>query len=299
MKNYNDIATDGGSDVLGQVAEQLDRLNQRLGRIRTMIAVMSGKGGVGKSTVTACMADALTRSGIRTGVMDADLNGPCMMQMMGVSDFKPLSRNGSMAAARNEFGIPVMSMGMFLPSEYTPLVWEANTQQGAYTWRSMVEMSALRELLSDTDWGDLDVLLIDLPPGAERLQNLADLLPNLSGTVVVTTPSLVAMKVVGRSISMATEIAKVRVVGVIENMSAMVCPACDYRDQFFRGDSTVKDLAEAHNVPYLGAIPYDQGLAYCLDSGESYLKHHPSKPAAAAILEITQRMVSGIKPQFS
>lgn len=299
MKTYNDIATDGGSDVLGQVAEQHDRLARRLKRVETMIAVMSGKGGVGKSTVTACVADALTRKGMRTGVLDADLNGPCMTQMMGVSEYETAPRNGAMSAARNEFGIPVMSMGMFLPDEITPLVWEANTQQGAYTWRSMVEMSALRELLSDTDWGDLDVLLIDLPPGAERLQNLADLLPNLAGAVVVTTPSSVAMKVVGRSIAMAVNITGVNVIGVIENMSAMVCPACGHRDRFFPETSTVKDLAGVHGVPYLGAIPYDQRLAHCLDHGESYLKHHSTKPASDAILGIAQRMVSWIQPSAS
>ncbi|MXX97486.1 MAG: Mrp/NBP35 family ATP-binding protein [Rhodothermaceae bacterium] len=299
MKNYNDIATDGGSDVMGQVAEQHDRLGRRLKRIGSMIAVMSGKGGVGKSTVTASLADALTRRGIRTGVLDADLNGPCMARMMGVRDFKPSPKNGSMTAARNEFGIPVMSMGMFLPDERTPLVWDANSQRGAYTWRSMVEMSALRELLSDTDWGDLDILLIDLPPGAERLQNLVDLLPNLAGAIVVTTPSVVAMKVVGRSISMATDITNVEVVGVIENMSVVVCPACGHQDKFFGETSIVKDLAAAHDVPYLGEIPFDHRLADCLDHGQSYLQTYRSKPAATAILSIAERVFSWTKTESS
>lgn len=299
MKNYNDIATDGGSDVMGQVAEQHDRLGQRLKQIGSMIAVMSGKGGVGKSTVTASLADALTRRGIRTGVLDADLNGPCMARMMGVPDFKPSPKNGSMTAARNEFGIPVMSMGMFLPDERTPLVWDANSQRGAYTWRSMVEMSALRELLSDTDWGDLDMLLIDLPPGAERLQNLVDLLPNLAGTIVVTTPSVVAVKVVGRSISMATDITNVEVVGVIENMSVVVCSACGHQDKFFGETSIVEDLAAAHDVPYLGEIPFDHRLADCLDHGQSYLQTHRSKPAATAILSIAERVFSWTKTKSS
>lgn len=299
MKNYNDIATDGGSDVMGQVAEQHDRLGRRLKRIGSMIAVMSGKGGVGKSTVTASLADAMTKMGIRTGVLDADLNGPCMARMMGVLDFKPSPKNGSMTAARNEFDVPVMSMGMFLPDERTPLVWDANSQRGAYTWRSMVEMSALRELLSDTDWGDLDVLLIDLPPGAERLQNLVDLLPNLAGAIVVSTPSVVAMTVVGRSIAMATDIANIEVVGVVENMSVVACPACDYQEKFFPGTSMVEDLAAAHGVPYLGEIPFDPRLADCLDHGQSYLQTHQSQPAAAAILSIAEQVFSWTKTKSS
>lgn len=284
---------------MGQVAEQHDRLGRRLKRIGSMIAVMSGKGGVGKSTVTASLADALTKMGIRTGVLDADLNGPCMARMMGVLDFKPSPQNGSMTAARNEFDVPVMSMGMFLPDERTPLVWDANSQRGAYTWRSMVEMSALRELLSDTDWGDLDVLLIDLPPGAERLQNLVDLLPNLAGAIVVSTPSVVAMTVVGRSISMATDIANIEVVGVVENMSVVACPACDYQEKFFSGNSMVEDLAAAHDVPYLGEIPFDPRLADCLDHGRSYLQTYRSQPAGTAILSIAEQVFSWTKTKSS
>jgi len=259
--------------------------------------VMSGKGGVGKSTVTACLADGLTRLGVSTGVLDADLNGPCMARMMGVKDHKPSSQNGAMIAARNAYGVPVMSMDMFLPEDETPLVWEAPSQQGAYTWRSMVEMSALRELLSDTDWGDLDVLLIDLPPGAERFQNLADLLPDLTGAVVVSTASQTAMTVVSRSISMALNIAEVEVVGLVENMSTMVCPECGYKDRVFIGVETVEELARRHGVPYLGAIPFNVGLADFLETGRSYIEMHAEHPAAHAILEVAQRVHFWLKNQ--
>ena len=290
MKTYHDIGTDGGSDVLGQVTEQQDRLSMRLEKVESIFAVMSGKGGVGKSTLTACLADALTRTGVRTAVLDADLNGPCMPHMMGIADHVPVPKNGSMTVASNEFGISVMSMGLFLRNERAPLVWEANSQQGAYTWRAMVEMSALREMLSDTNWGDLDILLIDLPPGAERLQNLSDLLPSLAGCIVVSTPSQVAMAVVSRSISMAVDIANVNVVGLVENMSAVTCPSCGYRDEIFTGDTTVKELALLHGVPYLGAIPFDPKIADCLDRGQSFLRMNETSPAAHAIFDVAQRI---------
>lgn len=290
MKTYYDIGTDGGSDVLGQVAEQQDRLSRRLETVRSILAVMSGKGGVGKSTLTACLADALTRIGMRTGVLDADLNGPCIPHMMGVGDYVPVPRNGSMTAAYNEFGVSVMSMGLFLGSGRTPLVWEASSQQGAYTWRAMVEMSALRELLSDTDWGDLDVLLIDLPPGAERLQNLSDLLPSLSGCIVVSTPSQVAMAVVSRSISMAVDIANVNVIGLVENMSTIACLSCGNQDRIFTGETTVEELAFSHGVPYLGAIPFDPRITDCLDRGQSFLKMNQTSSAAQAMFNIARRI---------
>ncbi len=258
---------------------------------------MSGKGGVGKSTVTACLADGLTRLGVRTGVLDADLNGPCMARMMGVKDHKPSPQNGAMIAARNAFGVPVMSMDMFLPEDETPLVWEASSQQGAYTWRSMVEMSALRELLSDTDWGDLDVLLIDLPPGAERLQNLADLLPNLTGAIVVSTTSQTAMTVVSRSILMALNVADVRIAGVVENMSTMICSECGSKEYMFTGAETVEELAERHGVSYLGAIPFNVTLADFLETGRSYIEAHAGHPVTHAILNVAQRVHFWLKNQ--
>lgn len=282
---------------MGQVAQQHDRLKERLARIGSVFAVMSGKGGVGKSTVTACLADGLTRLGVRTGVLDADLNGPCMARMMGVKDHKPSPQNGAMIAARNAYGVPVMSMDMFLPEDETPLIWEASSQQGAYTWRSMVEMSALRELLSDTDWGDLDVLLIDLPPGAERLQNLADLLPDLTGAIVVSTASQTAMTVVSRSILMALNVADVRIAGVVENMSTMICSECGCKEQMFIGAETVEELAERHSVPYLGAIPFNITLADHLETGRSYIEAHAGHPAAHAILDVAKRVHFWLKGQ--
>lgn len=292
MKTYNDIATDGGSNILEQVSEQHERLKTRLAAVRHIVAVASGKGGVGKSTITATLAHALQQSAHSVGVLDADLNGPSMAQMMGVRDHTPHVLEGAMAPAQTATDIAVMSMDLFLPADATPLVWRADSQQNAFTWRSMVEMSALRELLSDTHWGELDVLLIDLPPGADRIQNLADLLPDLSGLVVVTTPALVAQMVVSRSLTLTTEVAGVSVLGLIENMSSYACPVCHHEEKLFPEASNTKALARQHDLEYLGSIPFDSQLAQSLDHGESYLSSWPDRPASRAIESVAERIAN-------
>lgn len=291
MKTYHDIASDGGSKILEQVTEQQQRLKARLASVRQIVAIASGKGGVGKSTVTATLASSLQRSSCAVGVLDADLNGPSMARMMGVRQFTPQVRDVSMTPARAHNDVAVMSMDLFLPADSTPLLWRAPSQQNAYTWRSMVEMSALRELLSDTHWGDLDILLIDLPPGADRIHNLADLLPDLTGVIVVTTPAAVAQMVVSRSITLATDVAQVPVVGLIENMSSFACPACHHTEQLFPAAPDTKALADQHDLDYLGSIPFDSRLAQSLDHGRSFLSDWPDSPAGRAIQSISDLVI--------
>ncbi len=290
MKSYHDIASDGGSNVLEQVSVQRKHLEERLADVRHIVAVASGKGGVGKSTVTACLASALNRKGYAAGVLDADLNGPSMAHMMGVQDHIPYSRDDAMTPALSHGRIPIMSMDLFLPPGSTPVIWQAPTQRGAYTWRSMVEMSALRELLADTHWGTLDIMLVDLAPGADKLQNLADLLPNISGTLIVTTPTAVAQMVVGRSITMASDVAQVPVIGLVENMSGNTCRRCGHEEALFTGNPAAHKLAQRHDIAYLGRIPFDARLAYCLDEGISFLKDYPESTAGKAILSIADAL---------
>ena len=288
MKTYHDIASDGGSRILEQVSEQHERLTARLSSVRHIVAVASGKGGVGKSTLTATLAAALGQLSCRVGILDADLNGPSMARMMGVRRHVPKATNGSVSPAMAVGDVAVMSMDMFLPADSTPLLWRAPSQQNAFTWRSMVEMSALRELLSDTDWGELDVLLIDLPPGADRIQNVADLLPDLSGVIIVTTPAAVAQMVVSRSITLATDIAGVAVIGLVENMTSFACPACHHQQRLFPEAPDTRGLAEEHNLDYLGSIPFDSQLARHLDDGQCFVSTSPDSPASRAILSMAR-----------
>ena len=296
MKTYHDIASDGGSDILGQVKDQQIRLRERLAAVGHIVAIMSGKGGVGKSTVTANLAAALALDALRVGILDGDLNGPSIARMAGVRGHTPSEENAGMTPATAADGVKVMSMDLFLPQDATPVMWEAPTQHSAYTWRSMVEMAALRELLADTAWGDLDILLVDLAPGSDKLPNLADLLPRLSGAIVVSGPTEVSHMVVARSIAMAVQVTDAPLIGVVENMGLHVCAACGREEPLFPAEGATEALAQRHKVAFLGSIPFDPRIALMADRGESYLRQHGKRPAAKAFRRLARDLRAFLAP---
>ncbi len=282
MKNYRDITGDGGSNVVGQVTEQLDRVNARLASVRHIVAVMSGKGGVGKSSVAVNLASALAVQGSAVGILDPDINGSTVPKMTGVRG-QPLRRGATgMIPPVNSLNMPVMSIELLLRDDRAPVRWNAPTQQDAYTWRGMMEMGAIREFLSDTEWGTLDFLFIDLPPGTDKLPNIVGLLPRISGTVVVTIPSHVSQFVVAKSIRVAKELLKTPVVGLVENMSSYVCRHCGEEETLFPGGN-VEGMAAEENVPYLGKIPFDPRIAAAADEEVSFMVQHGDTPAGKAI----------------
>lgn len=289
MKTYKDIIGDGGSNIVSQVTEHVDRVQARMASVQHVVAVMSGKGGVGKSSVTVNLAAALAMQGYTVGLLDADINGPSLAKMTGVRGHGlPLGDTG-LRPATSDLGLRVMSIDLFLPDDAAPVLWEAPTQRDAFTWRGMMEMNALRELLADTEWGTLDYLLIDLPPGTDKLPNLVDLLPHLSGTVIVTLPSGVSQFVVSKSITMATDLLQTPIIGLIENMGAYVCPHCGETETLFPAGDVVA-LAQKHDVPFLGSIPFDPRLADCADSGTLFVHTHPDTLAARAIRALADRV---------
>lgn len=283
MKRYRDITGDGGSDVLGQVLEQQARLRRRLEGVKSIVAVLSGKGGVGKSTLTAALAGCFATSGWRVGVLDADLNGPAMAKMLGVRGRRLQMVADAIEPPVSALGVRVMSMDLLLASDSTPLGWQAPTQAEAHTWRGSMEAQALREFLADTHWGELDALLIDLPPGTERLGPVAGLVPALAGTVVVTIPSEVSHLAVGRSIT-ATRQAGIPVLGLVENMGGL-----------FPGPDAAAFAAEA-GVPFLGSVPFDPALAAAADRGEPFAGGLSASPAARAFDAIAARIRAAIAP---
>jgi ATP-binding protein involved in chromosome partitioning len=277
MKRYRDIAGDGGSNIVGQVEAQQARLTTRLQEVRAIVAVVSGKGGVGKSSVTANLAAACARAGDRVGVLDADLNGPTMAKMLGVRGAPLVVGAGGVTPPASALGIRVMSMDLLLADDATPLAWQAPSQAEAHTWRGSMEANALREFLADTEWGALDLLLVDLPPGTDRLATVVGLLPALAGLVVVTIPSDVSSLVVRKSITVAQQIAA-PVLGVIENMAGLFPGAGGER------------LANESGVPFLGRVPFDPELAAAADRGEPYVTGAPEAPAARALSAIAARL---------
>ena len=290
MKTWHDIATDGGSDVAGQVAMQADRLAERLSGIRHIVAVMSGKGGVGKSTVAVNLAAALARNGAHIGLVDGDINGPSLGRMTGVQAVALSQRTkGTVSPPETTLGVQVMSMALFLHDETTPVAWNASSQSGGAAWRGLREAGALRELITDTAWGALDMLLVDLPPGSDRLPTLADVTLRMDAVVVVTIPSVVALDAVGRSVRMIQEHLDVSSLGLVENMASHTCPHCGQADPLYSPGRTDR-LAEALDVPVLARIPFDPALGMAADEGHSYLCEHPDRPAARAFTELADRL---------
>lgn len=290
MKTWHDIATDGGSDVAGQVGVQADRLAERLRGIRYIVAVMSGKGGVGKSTVAVNLAAALARAGARVGLVDGDINGPSLGRMTGVQATTLSQRTeGAVSPPQTTWGVRVMSMALFLRDETTPVAWDAPSQSGGAAWRGLREASALRELIADTVWGALDMLLVDLPPGSDRLPTLADVAPRIDAAVVVTIPSAVALDVVGRSVRMIQEHLDVSSLGLVENMASHTCPHCGQADPLYAPGRTDR-LAKSLNVPVLARIPFDPVLGMAGDEGRSYVHEHPDRPAARAFTELAHHL---------
>jgi ATP-binding protein involved in chromosome partitioning len=283
MKKYRDIAGDGGSNIVGQVEAQQARMGARLAEVKAIVAVVSGKGGVGKSSITANLAGAFALAGARVGVLDADLNGPSMATMLGVRGRTLAVGAAGVEPPAGALGIRVMSMDLLLADDATPLAWDAPSQAEAHTWRGAMEANALREFLADTAWGALDVLLVDLPPGTDRLAMVTGLVPALSGTVIVTIPSDVAHLIVRKSITVARA-ASAPVLGVIENMAGM-----------FPGPGA-EALARESGVPFLGRVPFDPGLATAADRGQPYVAAAPEAPAARALTSIAAALRDVLTP---
>jgi ATP-binding protein involved in chromosome partitioning len=294
VKSYRDLQGDGGSNIAGQVAAQQARLASRMASIRATVAVVSGKGGVGKSSVTANLAAALTARGLAVGVLDADLNGPSLGKMLGVRGQALRVEADGVRPAVSAEGIRVLSMDLLLPGDDTPVVWDAPTQADAHTWRGSMEGTALREFLTDTAWGTLDLLLLDLPPGAERLPTLLDLLPGLTGAVVVTIPSAVSHLVVRRALTLARE-RGARLLGLIENMAGYVCPTCGALGPLFDGPGGEVTAAQ-HGLPFLGRVPFDPRLAAAADRGRPFVLDHGDSPTGRALGEIACVLAATVLP---
>lgn len=298
MKTYADIVGDGGSNILAQVQQHAARLQARLRSVRHIVAVVSGKGGVGKSAVSVNLAAACALQGLRVGVLDADINGPSVAKMLGVRDYTPAMTPQGVLPAVGPLQIRLMSMDLFLPDEATPVTWTAPTQQEAYVWRGSMEMTTLREMLTDTVWGELDCLLLDLPPGPDRLPNVAGLLPFMAGALMVTIPSQVSQRIVAKSLTLAQAVLPGRLVGLVDNMQGYACPHCHTLGTLFPEASSAA-AAAAFKVPYLGGIPFDPQLALALDRGRPFVLDHPETLAAQAFgaLAVTlQQFLAASRP---
>ena len=245
--------------------------------IRNAIAVGSGKGGVGKSTVSANIAVALARMGARVGLMDADIYGPNIPTMLGVEQLPPPQGNKLIPAS--VYGLKMISMGLLVkPGQ--PLIW-----------RGPMLNSAIRQFLGDVEWGELDYLIVDLPPGTgDAALSLAQALP-LSGAIIVTLPQLVSLEDASRGLNMFRTL-EVPILGVIENMSYLDLPDGTRMDIFGSGGG--QQLAQATETPFLGQIPIDQRVRIGGDSGKPIVVTDPDSPVAQALTEIAQNVAARV-----
>jgi ATP-binding protein involved in chromosome partitioning len=293
MKGYHDITGDGGSRVLEQVAEQRSRITDGLAGVRHLVAVGSGKGGVGKSTLTLHLAGALRDRGLRIAILDADFNGPSQARMAGVADglFIPGSRKVALPRTRN--GIGVFSMGSLIP-ESESLEFESSARGESHTWRATREFALLGEILESVEWGSLDVLMFDLPPGAERTVQYADFLGPRTSFVLVTIPSEVSLGVVARSV-VALSKGSHRVLGYVENMSGYFCRECNaIKPLFGAPEPPGTDRPSPLNIPRLGTVPFDPELARLCDTGHA-LSELPETPVARAVAEVAERLMDTLE----
>ena len=299
MKGYHDIAGDGGSKVLEQVAEQRARIADGLAGVRHLVAVGSGKGGVGKSTLTLHLAGALRARGLRIAILDADFNGPSQARMAGIQEavfVPPPSPKGfgaargshKVALPRTSDGIGVFSMGSLIP-ESQALEFESAARGESHTWRATREFALLAEVLGAFEWGTLDLLLFDLPPGAERTVQYADFLGPRTSFLLLTIPTAVARGVVARSI-VALSKGRNRLLGYVENMSGYYCRDCNaVRPLFLSPEAS--DLG----IPCLGTVPFDPELARHCDRGLP-LAELLETPVGRALERIAQRLLDNLEP---
>jgi ATP-binding protein involved in chromosome partitioning len=248
--------------------------------IKHMIAVASGKGGVGKSTTATNLALGLQAIGLKTGILDADIYGPSQPRLLGLAG-RPQVAHGNTLRPMQAFGLEAMSMG-FLVDEGTPIIW-----------RGPMVVSALTQMLRDVDWGDLDVLVIDMPPGTGDVQlTMAQQVP-LSGAIIVSTPQDLALIDARKGLNMFRKV-DVPVLGIIENMSYFICPKCGGRSDIF-GHGGAKAEAEKLGIPFLGAVPLHMDIRATSDTGQPIVASSPDSPHAQIYRDIAAKAWSELQ----
>ena len=247
--------------------------------VRNTVAVASGKGGVGKSTVAANLAVALMRSGARVGLMDTDVYGPCIPTLMGAGEDLTHGSNGKVIPPVAH-GVKIMSMGFFLP------------KNEAVIWRGPMLHKMIQEFLGRVEWGELDYLVMDLPPGTGDVQlSLCQSVP-LTGAVIVSTPHDVALQVASKAILMFNKL-KVPILGIVENMSYHTCTHCGQRDDIF-GHGGAREASLQTGLPFLGEIPLDAGIRIKSDGGTPVALEGPEVPVARAFHEIAMKLAAQV-----
>ena len=264
-------------------AEEQERLEQRLGSIRHKILVLSGKGGVGKSSVAANLAITLSKQGKSVGLLDIDIHGPSIPRLLGLEGEQVRGTEDSIVPVTTAAGVKVMSIGFLLRSG-----------DDAVIWRGPLKFNVLKQFLRDVEWGDLDYLIIDSPPGTgDEPLSVGQLIADVDGAVIVTTPQALAVSDVRKSISFARQL-NLPILGVIENMSGFVCPKCGEASDVF-GSGGGEEMASDMGIPFLGRIPIDPGLVAAGDAGSLAAYLESDAPGAQSFGAVARKLIEPIE----
>lgn len=270
-------------EVFKKIRQQEEEARKRLSIVRHKIAVISGKGGVGKSFVSTSIALTLAKKGYKVGLLDSDLHGPSIPKLLGLQGQKMSAGPPGIFPVDGPLGLKVVSIDFMLPSENAPVIW-----------RGPLKTGAIRQLLSIVVWGPLDFLVIDLPPGTgDEPLSIVQLIKDLDGTVIVTSPSDLARAVVKKTVAFAKQL-KVPIIGIIENMSYLKCPKCGEVIRVF-GQGAGKKICKEMDVEFLGEIPIDPRISECTARGKHFLECYPESDVARAVDTIAEKIVSKVK----
>jgi Mrp family chromosome partitioning ATPase len=254
----------------------LKRLEATMSLVKHKFMVLSGKGGVGKSSVAVNLAVTLAKEGFAVGVMDADIHGPNIPKMMGVEEKRLVGNQDGFLPIKTESGVIVMSIAFFLPNK-----------DDAIIWRGPLKHSLIKQFVGEVFWGSLDYLIIDLPPGTgDEALSTAHLIKKVDGAIIVTTPQDVALLDSRKSITFCRQL-HIPLIGVVENMSGFTCPHCNQSIDIFKVGGGEKAAGEM-GVPFLGRIPLDPEMVISSDSGVPFVANHPESKATEAFNQIAQ-----------
>ncbi len=258
-------------------AHAQEKLKSTLSHIKHRILVMSGKGGVGKSTVSTNLAVALSVDGFNVGLMDADIHGPNIPKMLGIESSQVIGSGQGMIPVEVFPNLKVMSMAFFIGDRDNPVVW-----------RGPLKHSAINQFVGEVEWGDLDFLIVDLPPGTgDEPLSVAHVIKKVDGAVIVTTPQDVALLDSRKAVTFSRML-DIPVIGIVENMSGLICPHCGKEISLFKkggGERAARDLS----VPFLGRIPIDPEMVTDCDRGMPFVMVHPDSEATKAFKELAHR----------
>jgi len=260
-----------------QQAQENRELKERMGKIKHKIAVISGKGGVGKSTVTVNLATAFAQQGKQVGILDADIHGPSVPKLLGLAGKQVKASPVGAFPIQGPLGLKVMSIDFFI-NEASPTIW-----------RGPLKMRAIKQFLTEVVWAELDYLFIDLPPGTgDEPLSVAQLLPEMDGVVIVTMPTQLSSSIVKKAVLFAEQL-KMPTIGVVENMSGFICPHCGKKTEIF-GSGGGEKMAKEVGVPFLGSIPIDPEVGLDTDKGIPFILTNKEFAATKAFMGVVTKV---------